>query len=222
MTMTWTPATWTPYSWTPFTWTTAVWTPTAHTAWNGCIMDRDQSYDTANTAPGAAPATLFPAEQYNACPAQLMPLSYDWTALKAKISSLAPNGGTNQQIGLAWAFQSLTASPMAIPAKDPAYVYNEAIVLLSDGQNTQNRFIGNGTTYQSAIDDRQRILCDNAKTAGITLYTVQVNTSGDPTSSVLQYCASGSDKFFMLTSASDIVTTFAKIGTELSGLRLTH
>ncbi len=46
------------------------WTPPAHSStWNGCVMDRDQSYDTLNTAPTTSdPATLFPAEQYAYCP----------------------------------------------------------------------------------------------------------------------------------------------------------
>ena len=218
---TWTINTWTAYSWTPYTWTQAVWTPAAHSTWTGCVTDRDQNYDTANTAPGAAAATQFPAELYGSCPAQLMALSYDWTSLKSKISSLTANGATNQQIGLAWAFQSLTASPFSIPAQDPAYIYNKAIVLLSDGLNTQNRFYGNGSTYSSQVDDRQKILCDAVKAAGITVYTVQVNTAGDPTSTVLQYCAN-TGNFSELTSASQIVTTFQKIGTELTQLRITH
>ena len=43
-------------------------------------------------------------------------------------------------IGLAWAWQSLTAAPFTIPAKDPNYQYSEIIILMSDGLNTQNRW----------------------------------------------------------------------------------
>ena len=32
--------------------------------------------------------------------------------------------------------------------------------------------------------------CANIKAAGITIYTIQVNTGGDPTSTLLQNCAS--------------------------------
>ena len=62
--------------------------------------------------------------------------------------------------------------------------------------------------------------CANIKAAGITIYTIQVNTGGDPTSTLLQNCASSSDKFCMLTSASAIVTTFNTIGTNLTKLRV--
>jgi len=37
---------------------------------------------------------------------------------------------------------------------------------------------------------------------------------------VLQNCASGPDKFFMLTSSTQIVSAFNTIGTQLSQLRL--
>jgi hypothetical protein len=49
---------------------------------------------------------------------------------------------------------------------------------------------------------------------------VQVNTSGDPTSTLLQQCATDSNKFFLLTSANEIVTTFDSIGTSISQLHL--
>lgn len=62
--------------------------------------------------------------------------------------------------------------------------------------------------------------CDNIKAAKITLYTIQVNTGGDPTSTLLQNCASSSDKSFLLTSASGIATVFNQIGTNLTKLRV--
>jgi hypothetical protein len=62
--------------------------------------------------------------------------------------------------------------------------------------------------------------CANAKAAGIVLYMVQVNTGGDPTSTLLQNCATDSSKFFLLTSSSQIITTFNQIGTTLSQLRV--
>jgi Flp pilus assembly protein TadG len=193
------------------------WTPDNHNTWNGCVTDRDQSYDTLNTAPTTAtPATLFPAEQYSSCPVALMGLSYDWIALNTKIDAMQPNGNTNQAIGLQWGWQSLTSAPFTVPPKDPNYKYQDAIILLTDGLNTQDRWY----TSQSSIDARQKITCDNVKAAGTTLYTVQVNTSGDPTSTLLQNCASDPSKFFLLTSASQILTTFNQIGAELATLRV--
>jgi len=191
------------------------WTPADHATWNGCVTDRDQNYDTTNDAPVAG-STLYPAEQYSSCAAPLMGLSYDWTALSAKIGSMKPNGNTNQAIGLQMGWQSLTAAPFTIPATDPNYQYQQVIILLTDGLNTEDRWYSS----QSSIDTRESKTCTNIKNAGITLYTVQVNTGGDPTSTMLQNCASSKSKFFLLTSADQIVTTFGQIGTALSNLRL--
>jgi hypothetical protein len=78
--------------------------------------------------------------------------------------------------------------------------------------NTQNRWYSNA----SQIDARQIFLSDNAKAANVTIYAIQVNTGGYPTSSVLQYCASGTDKFYLVTSASQTPSVFTSIGTSLS------
>lgn len=193
------------------------WIAANHDLWNGCVTDRDKDFDTTNTAPTITNnATLFPAEQYGSCPKEMMGLSYDWQALKAKADSRNPSGMTNQGIGIQWAFQSLTASPFTIPPKDPNYKYSEVIILMSDGLNTQNRY----SSKQSDIDAREAITCTNAKKAGITIYTVQVNTGGDPTQQVMKNCASDSSKFFELKQANQLVTTFNSIGTALSNLRV--
>jgi len=52
---------------------------------------------------------------------------------------------------------------------------------------------------------------------------VGANRSKDPanpTSAVLQYCASGADRFSLVTTASQTVTAFDAIGTSLSKLRV--
>ena len=73
---------------------------------------------------------------------------------------------------------------------DSNYQYTQVIILLSDGLNTR------GSLVHQPVADRQRMVqkrhgtCANIKAAGITLYTIQVNTGGDPTSTLLQNCAS--------------------------------
>jgi Flp pilus assembly protein TadG len=201
------------------------WTPNNHSTWNGCVVDRgdasgpsSDNYDTNVTAPTTSiPATLYAAEQYSSCPQAALGLSYDWDAMNTLVSNMQPAGNTNQAIGLQLGWLSLTGGgPFTAPAKNVNYNYQDVIILLTDGLNTQNRWY----TGQSSIDARQEKTCDNIKAAGVTLYTIQVNTSGDPTSTLLQGCASSADKFFLLTSAGEIVTTFNTIGTNLSKLRV--
>ena len=54
----------------------------------------------------------------------------------------------------------------------------------------------------------------------VTVYSIQVNTDGDPESDVLKYCATSPENFFMLTSASQILSAFDQIAASLSKLRI--
>ncbi|MGO4717220.1 vWA domain-containing protein [Bradyrhizobium sp. 2TAF24] len=191
------------------------WIADNHNTWTGCVTDRDKNYDIRSDEPTSS-ATAFPAEQYGACPTELLPLTNNWSALKQKINAMQPSGNTNQAIGLAWAWLSLLQqSPLNAPALDPNYQYISAIILLSDGDNTQNRYSSN----VAAIDTRQRLLCTNAKDAGIQIFTIQVNTDGSATSSVMQDCASPGN-FYPTTTSSGIAGAFKDIYASLSKLRL--
>jgi Flp pilus assembly protein TadG len=218
------------------------WTPANHNTRNGCVRDRG-----TNTAPGINPgydqkvdppdagntATLFPAEQYAYCPLEMMGLSNSWTTMNTLVDNMFPNGSTNQPIGLVWGWQSLVGGgPLTVPSMDPNYQYKQIIILMSDGLNTQDRWYGNGSSTSSSVDGRMYNssgaggTCKNVKDAGIIVYTVHVNTGGDPMSTLLQNCASPDavepvgPKFFHLTSANQMVTTFNQIGTSLTKLRI--
>ncbi|TWC05128.1 Flp pilus assembly protein TadG [Bradyrhizobium macuxiense] len=244
--------------WTNNKWTSTNQTPTVAnnwllastnpiSNWTGCVTDRSQPNDATGVLPNTSDVTtLFPANEYyenssyycssSASPQlePLIPLSYDWTALKNAVNAMQPTGGTDQSVGIAWAWQSLlVGGPLNAPAEDSNTTYNRVIIILSDGLNTEDRWpdYGDGSSQASGnpIDVRQALQCQNLQNArdsggnpAYTIYTIQVNTStpADPTSTVLKNCASSPDKFFMLTSSTQILTTFNTIGTALSKLRL--
>jgi Flp pilus assembly protein TadG len=223
---------------------TGNWQPDNHNTWNGCITDRGRpgnnsqpsqgpstlNTDTNVTAPDTSNKdTLFPAEQYSSCPdATVLALGNTWSSMTTLVNGMTANGSTNQAIGLQLGWQSLVGGgPFpAPPPLDPNYQYKQVIILLTDGLNTQDRWYGNGSSVSTQVDARQQITCNNINAAGITLYTVQVNTDGEATSTLLQNCAGSpgkypdSTKFFLLTNANAIITTFQQIGTELSDLRV--
>jgi Flp pilus assembly protein TadG len=239
---TWTAGVWTPATFAAYTWTAYTWNPAPHSSWNGCVMDRgypdspssilvggvaesgpDTTYNFDTTSDSPDPVTprwssLYAAEQYGSCPQAVKPLSYDWTGMSSLVNNMSPAGNTNQAIGLQLGWMSLVGGgPFPTPpAFDPLYQYTQVIILLTDGLNTQDRWY----TDQNSIDAREALTCSNIKAAGVVLYTIQVNTGGDPTSTLLQNCASGSDKFYLLTTAGQISTTFNEIGTNLTKLRV--
>jgi Flp pilus assembly protein TadG len=190
--------------------------PTAST-WNGCFTDRNQTYDAQNTPPDPNNTnTYFPAVNCSIAP--VVPLSNNWTALNTAVDSMLAAGTTNQPIGLAWGWHSLsTGDPMNAPALPSGT--RQIIILLTDGLNTEDRW----STTQSYIDAREAAVCSNVKNAGITIYTVLV-MSGD--SSVLQSCASSTNdeptgpKYFALTTADQIITTFNSIGISVTKLHM--
>jgi Flp pilus assembly protein TadG len=205
----------------------------AHSTWNGCVTDRGTAsapnfdYDRLVTAPSTSiTASLFPAEQNSYCSTLVTGLNYNWSAMATQVDTLSPLGATNQPIGLVWGWQSLVGGgPLTAPAKNSNYTYIDVIILLSDGLNTLDRWYGNGSATNTSVDARMydstgKGTCANIKAANIMIYAIQVNTGGDPTSTLLQNCATDSSKFFLLTSATQIITTFKAIGTDLTQLRI--
>jgi len=236
---TWTAGVWTPGVWTAGVWGTNTWTHNAHTTWSGCITDRGSSwttgpgttagYDQDVTAPSSSIAgTMYPAEEYSACTQPVLGLNYDWDSMKTMVDNMAAAGNTNQPIGLVWGWLSLAggAGPFTVPALDSDYTYTQVIILLSDGLNTQDRWYSSQSSIDKRMYNNGPGTCANIKAAGITIYTIQVNTGGDPLSTLLQNCASNTtgttDHFFELTNASDIITTFQKIGTNLTKLHVAN
>jgi Flp pilus assembly protein TadG len=202
-----------------------------HNTWNGCIADRggtnnpdSNDYDRKVTAPGTSAASKFPAEQYSSCPVEMQGLTYDWTSLNSLVDDMSPDGNTNQPIGLVWAWQSLVGGgPLTAPAKDSNYTYKEIIILMSDGLNTEDRWWQSQNNVDKRMYDSNNSgagTCANIKAAGITIYSIQVDTGGDGLSTVMQNCASSSDKFWRITSAGDLGTVFNAIGTNLTKLRV--
>src|SRR4029077_1429808 len=152
--------------------------------------------------------------------ATLMGLSSNWSVLSTEVDSMVAAGATNQTVGLAWGWQAQT---QGVPLNAPALPEHtgQIMILLSDGLNTQDRWYGDGSNQSSQVDNRMALACTNAKAAGFIIYTVFVDLNGTQGSStVLQNCASDPTKYFDLTSAQQIVTTFNAIGVQITNLRI--
>ncbi|MET0866474.1 MAG: TadE/TadG family type IV pilus assembly protein [Pseudorhodoplanes sp.] len=188
------------------------WTVASHDTWNGCVWDRDQNYDVQNTAPTSAQATKFRAHQAANCASAMVPLTNDWATLHAKVNAMASAGNTNVTIGMAWAWQTLSdVAPMNAP--EPAPDLDKVIVLLTDGDNTQNRF----TNSTSSIDTRTEKACANAKAANIRIYTVRVI---DGNANLLRGCATKPEMFYDVDEAAQLNSVFAAIAQNLANLRI--
>jgi Flp pilus assembly protein TadG len=188
------------------------WTVASRDTWNGCVWDRDQNFDVQNSPPSGAQATKFRAHQASNCPTPMIPLTSDWSALHTKVDAMTPAGNTNVAIGMAWAWQTISAvEPMNAPS--PAPDLDKVIVLLTDGQNTESRF----SSSQSPIDSRTEKVCANAKADNIKVYTVRV-INGNAT--LLRNCATKADWFYDVDEAHQLNAVFASIAQNLANLRI--
>lgn len=184
--------------------------------WTGCVSDRDQPNDVKDNESVLAYSTLYPADfcaQSTLAP--ILPLTADWATLKTAINGMKPVGNTNVTIGAIWGMATLTPGVPFTQARAFATPrLNKYMILLTDGDNTQNRFTTNG----SQIDERTKLACQTAKDAGIKIYTVRV-INGDRT--LLQNCASDPSMYYEVSSASQLTPVFQQIAREISQVRLT-
>ena len=98
-------------------------------------------------------------------------------------------------------------------ALDPRPDLDKVIILLTDGDNTQNRW----STSQATIDARTTAACTNVKAANIKLYTIRVI---DGNASLLQSCATRTTMYFEVAQASQLSPVFAAIAQDLANLRI--
>jgi Flp pilus assembly protein TadG len=219
------------------TWVTTngVWTPTprnhATKGWNGCLYDRDKdpnlNYDVLDTQPNmdiAGPVeSKYPAK---ACDSDSMPwvqaLNNNWgtssstdsTTLHGKVNLMQPSGWTNITVGLVWGWHALSISP--IFTEGVAYGtqnYTKYIILMTDGDNTKNRF----GDSESTMNSRTSSVCTNIKAQGIKIYTIRLI---DGNATLLQNCATETSMYYEVQAASQLASVFQAIGSEIASLHL--
>jgi Flp pilus assembly protein TadG len=191
--------------------------------WYGCLADRDQpndieSYDAQGVALNTSqPATLLPAANCATALAPLFPLSRQFDQLRTHIDSMNTAGNTNTGIGLASGLAVLTPNlgPLPTGAKQPSRFVKKHIIFLTDGENTQNRWVADRTQ----IDQRTQQICTEIKQSNlnVVLHTILLMQGN---STLLQSCASTPQRYYFVTDPSQLNAVFDAIAAELLSLRL--
>lgn len=161
-------------------------------------------------------ATKFPGEPSSGCGSltTIMPLSYDWTALHAKVDAMIATGNTNVPIGLAWGWNTLSPTlPFTEGAAYGTVNLTKFLILLTDGENTDNRW----DDPTSVINQRMTMVCNNIKAAGILLYTIRVI---DGNGTLLQSCATTPSMYYNVQDAGQLSAVFNAIGAQIANLHL--
>jgi Flp pilus assembly protein TadG len=183
--------------------------------WTGCVEDRDKNNDVTDVLP-TSNSTRFPGEPSSGCGslATILPLSYDWSALHAKVDNMIATGNTNVPIGLVWAWHTLSSTlPFTEGTAYGTPNLTKFIILLTDGDNTENRW-GDST---STMNQRTTMVCNNVKAMGILIYTIRVINGN---ANLLRNCATTPSMFYDVDDASELNAVFTTIGAQIANLHL--
>lgn len=161
----------------------------------------------------------------------ITPLTNVKSTVQSAINALQnPTGTTNITEGLGWAWRVLTPEePFTEAVANPDYNREQAIVLLTDGEN----YGGNGDGYktvfghgssagENGMDDRLIALANNIKSSGVVLYVIQFANNGTDLQTLLQTVASGpnSPYYHYAPDADALEEVFREVANHLSQLRL--
>jgi Flp pilus assembly protein TadG len=192
-------------------------------SWQGCVQDRDKTNGINNNTKDTTPVqgddhTWFPAVQCGSL-VTLMPLTDVFEdaplqTLRDKITEMTPAGNTNTTIGLVWGWHALTSNLPLTQGAALAPDLDKVIIMLTDGDNTEDRW----STTSSTIDDRMRMTCNRLRdTTNIKVYTVRViNGNAD----LLRDCATKENMYYNVTQADQLNNVFSSIAQQLATLRI--
>jgi hypothetical protein len=192
------------------------------TTWQGCLWDRDQ-VDNLDTTPSLVDNTnintLYPAVTCRsnnlARMMSLVDVRTNTSELILALRSMQPSGNTNVTIGASWGTAMLTPGHPLSNAIPPEENLTRYLILLTDGDNTENKVTGNS----SQIDARTSMACANAKAQGVVVYSVRV-IEGNRT--VLRNCASTPSNYYEVSNASQLTSVFESIANRIGAIRLTQ
>ena len=180
----------------------------------------------------------------------IQPLTERFTEIRSAIEAMDASGNTNIHEGIAWGWRALSPTPPF--TEGASYDDRETkkfLILLTDGANniTANegsknhnvsiyspygyarqenpRFLTNpDSTYEirQEMDSRTAQTCENAKAAGITVFTIAFDVNDDDIEDLMEDCASGSNRYFLSPNPGDLEETFETIVNEITELRLSQ
>lgn len=197
--------------------------PPSSDSWTGCVSDRDQRYDASSEPPSGMLQTRYVAARCHFAPlAPMRPLSADLEDIRGGVNAMQAAGATNVTIGLTTGLATLRSdSPLGAGSSDAGNV-EKFLVLLTDGNNTQNRWGGDGSEgnpFVGEIDARLRVACQAAKGGRVRIFTIRVIEGN---ADLLRSCASDASMYHEVSSAAQLQPVFKEITRAMTATRLTH
>ncbi|HCS23735.1 MAG TPA: pilus assembly protein [Alphaproteobacteria bacterium] len=214
------------------------------TDWRGCILERASPLDTRDDATPNWGMYRYPrtCSQYNSngtcrtysnnnpnngCTvSRVVPLTNSQSTLQSSINGLTASGNTYINVGLVWGWRVL--SPTAPFTEGSEYDdpdWSKTIVLMTDGDNqpisTYSAYGAGSSLSASQLNTKMMTVCQNAKDAGVTIYTITFQSGiSNSTRNLFRQCATDESKYFDAPSNQDLITAFENIANQLSQLHI--
>lgn len=188
--------------------------------WRGCVKALASPGDVEDNFAG-------PWDPFNrSCPSAITPLTNVKSTLTAAISAMNASGITHVNYGAIWGLRAI--SPDAPFTEGAAYGgadATKAVIILTDGANTINRFSSAYRDFASLpsssdLDDKLLEVCDAMKNEGIAVYTITFDLNDSTTQRLFRDCATDAGKYFNSPGGSELTRVFRAIAAELKQLRV--
>jgi hypothetical protein len=197
----------------------------------GCFSDRGPGFDTNDRRVDMTrPESLYPAVSCaSATQQRIQPLTDSWSTLRTLVDGMQPGGYTNVTIGARFGMAALNPGDILGGSAAPLGDRNtdKYLVILTDGDNTENRFgrIG-GSNTSAAMDAKTRDMCNDIKakprrpdgSPAVTVFTIRLIAGN---AAMLRDCASDPSKYKEVNDATQLDAVFKDIISQITALRLT-
>ena len=174
--------------------------------------------------------------------APILALTKDKSAVISLIQSMQAKGGTNILEGLMWGWRVLSPEPPFTegrPYDDPDN--DKFLIVMTDGENwhqaksNHNKssyhsfgFASNkrlGQTYTTSalvaqMNTKTLAACQNAKAAGLKVFTVAFRLDAGSTRDMLASCATSATQAYVASDGQALIQAFESIGREIARLRV--
>ncbi|MDP2206041.1 MAG: pilus assembly protein [Alphaproteobacteria bacterium] len=214
------------------------------TDWRGCILERASPLDTRDDETPNWGMYRYPriCSQFNSdgtcrtysnnnpntgCTVnRIVPLTNNQNTLQTAINGLAATGNTYINVGLVWGWRVLSPTPPFTQGSeygDPDW--SKTIILMTDGDNVPlnaySAYGANPGITAAQLNTRMMTVCQSAKDAGVTLYTITFQSGiNNATRELFRQCASDPSKYFNAPSNQDLISAFENIANQLSQLHI--
>ena len=194
-------------------------------SWLGCVRVRRSPLDVSDMDYGTDPVGGALQREGAPCFAEnaILPLTNDADLVKSVIDNLIPQGFTYIPSGVNWGQRALSAqAPFEVD--DMGTVRTRGMILMSDGANTRSINSVGSPTGQDTEEANNSLMeaCDEAKAAGIQVFTVAFLVDDFETERLLRNCASTSENSFDASGERELTDAFLTIASSFAQIALTE